>query len=35
MNAFKKMYNPNQILMIGDGGIAWKEFLSLNLNELF
>ena len=35
MNAFKKMYNPDQILMIGDGGIPWEEFLSINPNQLF
>jgi hypothetical protein len=35
MNAFNKMYHPNQMLMIGEGGIPWEEFLSLNPNDLF
>jgi hypothetical protein len=35
MNAFNKMYHPNQMLKIGEGGIPWEEFLSLNPNDLF
>lgn len=35
MNAFSKMYHPDKVLMIGNGGVPWQEFLRLNPNELF
>ncbi|WP_237739842.1 ATP-binding protein [Pedobacter arcticus] len=35
MNAFNKMYHPDKVLMIGNGGLPWQEFLKLNPNDLF
>lgn len=35
MTAFSKMYNPDKVLMIGNGGLPWQEFLKLNPNDLF
>ena len=35
MNAFSKTYQPDKVLMIGNGGLPWQEFLKLNPNELF
>ncbi|MDE6715470.1 MAG: DUF4143 domain-containing protein, partial [Muribaculaceae bacterium] len=35
LEQFKKMFNPRNALIVGDGGITPKEFLSLNLKLLF
>ncbi len=35
MNAFNKMYQPDKVLMIGNGGLPWQDFLRLNPNDLF
>ncbi|HTN21919.1 MAG TPA: ATP-binding protein [Pelobium sp.] len=35
MNAFSKMYKPDKVLMVGNGGLPWQDFLRLNPNELF
>lgn len=35
MNTFSKMYQPDKVLMIGNGGLRWQDFLKLNPNELF
>ena len=35
MDAFKKACNPDKILLIGNTGIPWEEFLQQNPNELF
>nr|WP_294898298.1 DUF4143 domain-containing protein [uncultured Pedobacter sp.] len=35
MNAFSKMYQPDKVLMIGNGGLPWQDFLKLNPNDLF
>jgi predicted AAA+ superfamily ATPase len=33
--AFKKIFNPSKILLIGNGGIPWQEFLKMNPVDLF
>lgn len=35
MEAFKKLYNPSKVLLVGDSGIRWQEFLELDPLELF
>ena len=35
IEAFKRSVNPNKILLIGNTGIPWQEFLELNPNDLF
>ena len=35
MQAFKKEFNPDKILMVGNSGIPWKEFLKINPSDLF
>lgn len=35
MAAFKKQFNPDKLLLIGNSGLPWQEFLLLNPNELF
>jgi len=35
MEAFKKEFNPHKILLIGNTGLSWQEFLQINPNELF
>ena len=35
MAAFKKRFNPDKILLIGNAGIPWQEFLSMNPAKLF
>lgn len=35
MNAFQKQFNPAKILLIGSGGLPWKDFLLMNPVELF
>ena len=35
MDAFNKMFNPNKVLLVGENGIPWQEFLKINPIELF
>lgn len=35
MGAFKKKYNPHKILLIGNAGLSWQEFLQINPAALF
>jgi predicted AAA+ superfamily ATPase len=35
MSAFYKQYNPYKVLLVGNSGIAWQEFLEINPLELF
>ncbi len=35
MTAFKKKFNPDKILLIGNAGLPWQDFLKLNPISLF
>lgn len=35
MQAFSKKYSPEKVLLVGDDGLPWQEFLELKPNELF
>ncbi|MFZ1306413.1 MAG: ATP-binding protein [Ferruginibacter sp.] len=35
MTAFKKRFNPHKVLLIGNAGLPWKDFLGMNPVELF
>ena len=35
MAAFKKLHEPDKILLVGNSGIAWQEFLKMNPSALF
>ncbi|MCC6281986.1 MAG: ATP-binding protein [Saprospiraceae bacterium] len=35
MAAFHKAFQPDKMLLVGDNGLGWKEFLSMNPSELF
>jgi uncharacterized protein len=35
IEAFKKQMEPDKIILIGNSGMPWKEFLKINPNELF
>jgi uncharacterized protein len=35
MDAFKKQFEPNKLLLVGSTGLAWQEFLAINPIELF
>ena len=35
MSAFKNKFNPEKILLIGNSGLPWQEFLKINPMELF
>ena len=35
MAAFQKAFQPDRVLLVGEGGLPWKEFLGINPNELF
>lgn len=35
MQAFSNKFNPKKVLLIGDDGLPWQEFLELNPSELF
>jgi len=35
MNAFKKQFNPHKMLLVGENGLPWKDFLKLNPVDLF
>ena len=35
MQAFKKYFNPDKVLLIGNNGLPWEEFLEINPVQLF
>jgi predicted AAA+ superfamily ATPase len=35
ISAFKKAFNPHKVLLVGNSGLSWQEFLTLNPVELF
>ncbi|MBA3899239.1 MAG: ATP-binding protein [Bacteroidetes bacterium] len=35
IEAFKKQMEPDKIILVGNSGLPWKEFLKINPNELF
>jgi uncharacterized protein len=35
MDEFKKQFEPNKLLLIGNTGLPWQEFLTINPIELF
>ena len=35
MAAFKKQYEPDKILLVGNGGLPWEEFLKIDPVSLF
>jgi predicted AAA+ superfamily ATPase len=35
LHAFKQKFNPHKILTIEDKGLSWKEFLRINISDLF
>lgn len=35
MDAFRKKYNPEKIILVGTSGLPWEEFLKINPKELF
>ncbi len=35
MEEFEKEFSPNKVLLIGDSGLRWQEFLRINPEELF
>ncbi len=34
MDSFSKRFHPNKVLLVGDSGLGWKEFLEMNPAEL-
>ena len=35
MAAFKKKCNPNKMILVGNTGLSWQEFLKMNPVDLF
>ena len=35
MTAFKNKFNPDKVLLIGNAGLPWQDFLKLNPVSLF
>ncbi len=35
MEAFKKQHEPDKVLLVGNSGIPWQEFLKMNPSQLF
>ncbi len=35
MNGFKKQFDPHKLLLVGENGIPWKDFLKINPTDLF
>jgi len=35
MDAFKKQHEPDKVLLVGNSGISWKEFLKIAPSQLF
>ena len=35
MEMFRRMFDPKKVLLVGNSGIAWQEFLQIDPTELF
>lgn len=35
LNNFNKKYNPLRTILVSNEGLSWKDFISLDINELF
>jgi uncharacterized protein len=35
MELFRRLYDPKKVLLVGNSGIAWQEFLQIDPTELF
>jgi len=35
MAAFKKKFNPDKVLLVGNSGLSWQEFLKVKPVDLF
>lgn len=35
MAAFQKEFQPDRVLLVGEGGLPWQDFLKMNPVELF
>ena len=35
LSAFQKQFNPDKVLLVGDRGLPWQEFLKMNAIDLF
>jgi len=35
MQAFEKKFQPQKVLLVGDEGLPWQEFLKIDPAELF
>lgn len=35
IETFRKMFNPQKVLLVGGGGLDWKEFIKINPIDLF
>jgi len=35
MEAFKKQHHPDKILLVGNAGLSWQEFLEIDPNSFF
>ncbi|MCK6600247.1 MAG: hypothetical protein L6Q77_00340 [Bacteroidetes bacterium] len=35
MEIFRKKFNPDKILLVGNPGFPWQEFLKVDLDQLF
>ena len=35
MEAFKKQHEPDKVLLVGNSGMPWKEFLKINPRDIF
>lgn len=35
MKAFKKQHEPDKVIIVGNSGIPWQEFLKINPSQLF
>jgi uncharacterized protein len=35
MSAFQRQFHPHKVLLVGDHGIPWQDFLKLDPKELF
>jgi len=35
MDAFRKQFNPDKVLLVGTGGLPWEEFIAIDIDEIF
>jgi hypothetical protein len=35
METFNEMYNPHKVILVGERGLPWEEFLKINVRDLF